>query len=297
VSVEFQSYRPDLLRITRQDCDFGRWEMASRRPHSQLRDYVIGYVGLWSTMRLTRERHLPSGEAALVVNLGTPHDVIGSGAQSGTLKFRSVAAMGVHDQPFVTRSAGAKHLLVVRLTPPGARLLFDVAMDQLFNRWVDLDEIDGVLARRIEGRVHEPRGWNDLFDLMDSVLAERLAAVRISAPGVLWAWWELRRSGGLTSIDSLADHLDWSHKRLLAGFREHIGVLPKATAKTVRFNRVLRLSRTDYRINWASVAQDCGYYDQAHMIREFKSFTGCTMKELKSLVAGFTLLDHLPPLG
>lgn len=69
--------------------------------------------------------------------------------------------------------------------------------DQLFNRWVDLDEIDGVLARRIEGRVHEPRGWNDLFDLMDSVLAERLAAVRISAPGVLWAWWE--RSGGLTS--------------------------------------------------------------------------------------------------
>jgi hypothetical protein len=86
-------------------------------------------------------------------------------------------------------------------------------MDQLFNRWVDLDELDGVLARRIEGRVHEPRGWNDLFDLMDSVLAERLAAVRISAPGVLWAWWELRRSGGLTSIDSLADHLDWSHKQ------------------------------------------------------------------------------------
>jgi hypothetical protein len=212
VSVEFQSYRRDLLRITRQECDFGRWEMASRGPHSQLRDYVIGYVGLRSTMRLTRERHLPSGEAALVVNLGTPHDVIGSGAQSGTLKFRSVAAMGVHDQPFVTRSAGAKHLLLVRLTPPGARLLFDVAIDQLFNRWVDLDEIDGVLARRIEGRVHEPRGWNDLFDLMDSVLAERLAAVRISAPGVLWAWWELRRSGGLASIDSLADHLDWSHK-------------------------------------------------------------------------------------
>lgn len=132
VSVEFQSYRPDLLRITRQECDFGRWEMASRGPHSQLRDYVIGYVGLRSIMRLTRERHLPSGEAALVVNLGTPHDVIGSGAQSGTLKFRSVAAMGIHDQPFVTRSAGAKHLLVVRLTPPGARLLFDVAMGPAF---------------------------------------------------------------------------------------------------------------------------------------------------------------------
>jgi hypothetical protein len=46
VSVEFQSYRPASLRITRQGCDFGRWEIASRGPHSQLRDYVIGYVGL-----------------------------------------------------------------------------------------------------------------------------------------------------------------------------------------------------------------------------------------------------------
>ena len=297
MSVEFQFHRSDLARVTRQECDFGRWEMASRGPHPQLRDYIVGYVGLRSTMRLTRERHLPSGEAALVVNLGTPHDVIGRGAQIATLKFRSLAAMGVHDRPFVTRSAGAKHLLVVRLTPPGARLLFDVAMGQLFNRWVDLDEIDGVLARHIEGRAHEPRGWIDLFNFMDSVMAERLAAARISAPGVLWAWRELRRSGGLTSIDSLADHLDWSHKRLLGGFREHVGVLPKATAEIVRFNRVLRLLRIDYRTNWASVAQDCGYYDQAHMVREFKSFAGGTMKELKSLVAGFTLLDRAPRSG
>jgi AraC-like DNA-binding protein len=297
VSVEFQLYRPDLVRVTQQECDFGRWELASRGSHPKLRDYVIGYVGLRSAMRVTGERHLPSGEAALVVNLGTPHDVIGSGAQRSTLKFRSVAAMGVHDQPFVTRSAGAKHLLVVRLTPPGARLLFDVAMDQLFNRWVDLDDIDGVLARRIEERVHEPPGWNDLFDFMDSVMAERLAAARVFAPGVLWAWRELRRAGGLISIDSLADRLDWSHKRLLVQFREHVGVLPKATAEIVRFNKVLRVSRTDCRINWATVAQDCGYYDQAHMIREFKSFAGATMKELKSLVAGFTLLDRAPRSG
>jgi AraC-like DNA-binding protein len=57
------------------------------------------------------------------------------------------------------------------------------------------------------------------------------------------------------------------------------------------------VSRTDCRINWATVAQDCGYYDQAHMIREFKSFAGATMKELKSLVAGFTLLDRAPRSG
>src|SRR5262245_36745608 len=61
VRVEFPSYQPDPLRITRQECDFGRWEMASRGPHPQLRDYVIGYVGLQSAMRLNRERHLPSG--------------------------------------------------------------------------------------------------------------------------------------------------------------------------------------------------------------------------------------------
>jgi len=167
-------------------------------------------------------------------------------------------------------------------------------MDQLLNRWVDLEEIDGVLARRIKERLPEPRGWNDLFDFMESVMTDSLAAACNSAPAVLWAWSELRRSGGLIPIDSLADHMDWSHQRLLAEFREHVGVLPKATAEIVRFNRVLRLLRNDLRINGASVAQDCGYFDQAHMIGEFKAFAGATVKELRSLVAGFTLLDHAP---
>src|SRR5262249_12087060 len=160
--------------------------------------------------------------------------------------------------------------------PPGARLLFDIAMDQLFNRWVDLEEIDGVLARRIKERLHEPRGWNDLFDFMESVMTESLTAARKPAVAGLWAWSEIRMSGGLIRIDSLADHLDWNHKRLLAEFREHVGVLPKATAEIVRFNRVLRLLRDDCRINGARVAQDCGYFDQAHMIREFKAFAGAT---------------------
>src|SRR5215469_12495201 len=285
--------KPDLIRITRQESEFGRWETASRGSHPQLRDYVIGYVGLKSTMRLTRERHLPSGEAALVVNLGTPHEVIGRVSQTRTMKFGGFAAMGVHDQPFVTMSAGAKHVLVVRLTPPGARVLFKVAMDELLNRWVDLAEIERPWAQRIEGQLRDYERWDDLFQLMDSVIAERVAAASVSAR-VSWAWGQLSRRAGFDTVSSLADHLDWSHKRLLAEFREHVGVLPKATAEIVRFNRALRLLRNGNRINWASVAQDCGYYDQAHMIREFKSLSGGTPNEIKSLVAGFTLFDRTP---
>jgi len=208
------------------------------------------------------------------------------------MEFRNVALMGLHNQPFVTESACAKHVLVVCLTPPGVHLLLGVPMEDLLNRWVDLDDIDKRLARRITEQVNDLTGWEALFGFMDSLIGERMAATGASAPDVAWAWERLRSMGGLAGIGSLARDLDWSHKRLLAQFRQHIGSLPKATADIFRFNRVLRLLRTRDSINWAAVAQDCGYHDQAHMIREFKTFAGGTPGEIRGLTAGFTLRDR-----
>jgi len=274
------------------ETDVGRWETASRRPHPRLRHYVIGYVGLKSTLRLTGERHLPSGEAGLVLNLGTPHEVIGPAEQSGTMMFHSVAAMGVHNRPFVTKGANTKHLLVVRLTPPGAHALFGVPMDLLLNRWVDLNQIDRSLTRRIEEQAGELSRWEDLFDFFDSVIGQRVDATLGSASAVSWAWNQFRFFGGLGKVGSLADRLDWSHKRLLHEFRKHVGLLPKQTAEIARFNRVLRLMRGGKGINWAGVAQECGYYDQPHMIREFERFAGDSPNGIEALRAGFTLRDR-----
>jgi AraC-like DNA-binding protein len=76
-------------------------------------------------------------------------------------------------------------------------------------------------------------------------------------------------------VSWLAEELGWSRKRLAARFREEIGLTPKAVARVLRFERAVQLAeRGD--IGWGRLARECGYYDQAHLIHEFRAISGCT---------------------
>ncbi|TIU04954.1 MAG: helix-turn-helix transcriptional regulator, partial [Mesorhizobium sp.] len=67
----------------------------------------------------------------------------------------------------------------------------------------------------------------------------------------------------------------WSRKHLAGKFSNAIGVGPKTLSRIVRFNRALGLSRQD-QSDWADIAADCGYADQAHLVREFRDLAGET---------------------
>jgi AraC-like DNA-binding protein len=63
-------------------------------------------------------------------------------------------------------------------------------------------------------------------------------------------------------------------------FRETVGVSPKAFAQLARFHRALRTAREDVHASWASIAAAAGYYDQAHLIAEFRAIAGVTPRAL-----------------
>jgi AraC-like DNA-binding protein len=81
----------------------------------------------------------------------------------------------------------------------------------------------------------------------------------------------LRASSGTVSIAQVAREVGWSDRHLARGFRREIGLTPKAAARVIRFDRARRLLS---RHSGAVVAAECDYADQAHLIREFVSFTG-----------------------
>jgi len=99
----------------------------------------------------------------------------------------------------------------------------------------------------------------------------------------------MRSSGGRANVSGLVDELGWSHRRLIARFREGIGLAPKTLGRVLRFERVSRLLQAVQEPRLAEVALDCGYYDQAHLNRDFREFTGTTPGEY--------LARRLPPGG
>lgn len=76
---------------------------------------------------------------------------------------------------------------------------------------------------------------------------------------------------GQVTIDQLAVAAGISSRQLERGFLREVGVGPKLLCRILRFQQVFRaVDRND--AGWAGVAADCGYYDQAHLIRDFQQF-------------------------
>jgi AraC-like DNA-binding protein len=93
----------------------------------------------------------------------------------------------------------------------------------------------------------------------------------------------MQSTGGMADISALARKTGWSHKHLIAQFRDHVGVPPRRLGRILRFQRAINHLGPGNRARWAALAIDCGYFDQSHMIREFREFAGCTPAEFIGL--------------
>lgn len=89
------------------------------------------------------------------------------------------------------------------------------------------------------------------------------------------------RADGAVSIGSLAAALGWSRKRLIARFRDEIGLTPKTAARVLRFRAFhSRLRTGPAPQSWVDLALGSGYADQSHLIRDVRRMTGMTPTEL-----------------
>ena len=138
----------------------------------------------------------------------------------------------------------------------------------------------GAWAVDLAERLQAAPTWDARFAALDAALAFRLATARAPSPQVAWAWRQLARSGGRVPISTLGDELGWSPKRLIARFREQVGLPPKQVARLLRFQRATTLILAAESPDWGALARMCGYYDQSHLIHEFQRFAGDTPEGL-----------------
>jgi AraC-like DNA-binding protein len=176
---------------------------------------------------------------------------------------------GLHERQVTTEHPGRSLGMQINLDPLAARTLVGGPLHELAHRTVPLEEVlDPFLVERLAGA----SDWDARFALLDDALAPRLADARPS-PEVAWAWRRLNATHGRVAIGELATELGWSRKRIVARFRDEIGLPPKAVARLLRFERARELAGT---MSWGELAFECGFSDQSHLIAEFRRITGRT---------------------
>ncbi|TDE33601.1 AraC family transcriptional regulator [Actinomadura sp. 6K520] len=263
-----------------QFSDRGGWWLAQARPHPALRPFLRSYDGYWETVAVpSRRRTVPTRTTVTIINLGPPMylEVPGSGAGRRGGRDHGSFVAGMHDGHGMYRSPGGQRGIQLDMTPLGSYTLFGVPPARFTNDAVDLPELLGRGARTLVERLAATPSWGERFDLVDDFLLRRLEVGPAPDPEVARAWRLLNRDLTVTVADLAAD-VGWSRKHLTNRFREQAGLPPKVMARVLRFQRAVELLSGG--AGFAEAASASGYYDQAHLNREFRALAGCTPTEL-----------------
>jgi AraC-like DNA-binding protein len=249
----------------------------SREPARWLRPYVRRFYGFQEATGVrTQRREGPGAEVVVLLSFEGEWRIGAATDPARPSDRRTSFAAGLHDASVLTEHDGLAHGMQVSLTPPGAYSLFGVPMSELAGRTVPLDALFGKDADRLAERLVSTPGWPARLALLDAAISARLAEARPPSPAVAWAWQRLSQTHGRVRVGALVEELGWSRKRLVARFREEIGISPKSLARILRFERAAALLAQPDPPGFADLAYECGFYDQSHLTNEFRRITGVT---------------------
>ncbi len=176
-------------------------------------------------------------------------------------------------------------LVGIRFRPGMAGLFLGEVASELVDRWTPLEELWGAHARHLRTQLEEPAAGRL------SLLASAIPAPRREIAPVHRAIQAIAEAAGLIDLDWVADQARLSPRQFRRRTIEETGLSPKRLCRVMRFRRAATLAE---RMGWAAVAAECGYTDQAHLIRDFREFTGVTPAAFAN---GRFLQDSRPDAG
>jgi AraC-like DNA-binding protein len=262
----------------RHEAGGSRWELAVRSPAPRLRALVLGdYVGyVESAPGPVHRREFGTPMSVLIFDLGPPLRLRDPDDERLVVRHPGGFVAGLSERATLTEHDGESQGVQVNLTPLGARTFLGEPMTALAGRSIGLDDLLAGEQRGVGERLAELRDWDARFDAIDRLLAARADAAGGRCRKVAWALARIEASGGRVEVGALARELGHSNKYLIDRFRQEVGLPPKTLARLIRFDRVIRHLRAGGREGFAELAVTFGYYDQAHLVRDFRQFTGIT---------------------
>lgn len=242
-------------------------------PAPALRSAVLRYKPYHLVGPPGVHRGLPSSTLTLVISLAGPVDVRGL-AVGGCGPLRAFVA-GLHARPAQIHHDGSQFGVQIDVTPLGARRILGMPAGELASSVVCLDDIFGTGAALLVERLDCATSWSERFCVLDQVLQARLSDNGAAHPAVAAAWAALAQARRSLTVSDLAAETGYSRRHLTDLFGRELGLSPQVVSRVMRFERSRALLSQEGHSPLAAVAATTGYYDQAHMAREWRALAGC----------------------
>jgi len=238
-----------------------------------------------------KERLLPNGSMELVFNLREDQTRMYERQSTEKVRtFRGSLLVGVHSEFFVIDTSQQESVLGVHFKPGGAFPFLGMPASEIRNTHLSLETLWGAQAGELRERLLEAATPQVMFRILEDVFLKRLRRLE-RHPAVTFALREFQAPQKRT-IAEVTGQIGLSAKRFIQIFDSQVGLTPKLFCRVRRFQKVLRLVRSGLPADWAGVAADCGYFDQAHFIHDFRAFSGLTPSAY--LAQSTEHLNHVP---
>jgi AraC-like DNA-binding protein len=242
-------------------------------PSPVLRRYVQCYWTLEAASEASApaEPVMPDGRIELIFNLADPFRRFHADGYVETQPLSIVA--GQMRSCAMIGPSGAIDLFGVRFRHAGAAPFFSFPLNELTDRIIDLKTVLGARGRQTEERLNEARTLEHRVEIIESALLRLLSQNTGIDVVVENASRMIVENMGLAAIDRVTGALGVKERTLERRFQQKFGLSPKRFSRIIRFQNFLNAARTEHSCSILDTALSFGYYDQAHLIREFREFS------------------------
>lgn len=260
-------------------------------PLNQFVEFFTFYEGV--SFSHTIERLFPEGVVEVIIDLTeTPKFIYDNNALTEIQTCKTAWVSGVR-KGFISISVlPFSSMFVIRFRRGMAYPFLQVPIHELDGQVVDADLIFGSRFGEIREQLLACTSPKAKFALMETYLSERSKPFLTIPPVVSFGIQQILQNPTTTQINLLADKTGYSHKHFLSLFTKYVGLTPKQFLRVMKFQQTLQSIEQISTPNWSQLALDCGYYDQAHFINDFRSFSGLTPNEY--MVKKGDYLNYIP---
>jgi AraC-like DNA-binding protein len=244
--------------------------MAARPSAPELAPFVdwIGYFA--ADLPHGREVALPTGATQLLIPLVEPHRRQVPDREP-VERLPGAALQGPYDRPVLIDTADQRAIAYVAFHAAGAAPFLTAPASAVAGSLVELDALWGRDGATLAERLRAAPNPRIMLRELERFLLARLLRPHVPDPAVAFAARALDRG---TRVGTVADRLGLTPRSFGRRFTAQVGLGPKRFARIRRFQRLLGALPADTPPDWARLAVECGFYDQAHLSHEFRELSG-----------------------
>jgi len=251
--------------------------MTEYKPPPSLAPYIELF---WDARFNTKQEHLysqkvvPNGYIELIIHTTDVHCHLSKyGLWSPSPDYTII---GLFTSPYEVRFKDIVNVFGVRFKPEAIYNLFGIPASEFHQKYEDMESILGPDFHSFCSRLREAEDVKKQILLAENYFSEKLQKIRNPLSYVNHAAEIIRKSNGFLRIEDLCNNVFIGLRQLQRQFKQVIGISPKMYMRISRLNTVNQLINDQKIMNLTEIAFQCGYADQSHFIRDFKSIIGAS---------------------